>query len=41
MIWRQAETAIYQYINGFYNTRHRHSYLSGISPLVFEAKMAE
>ncbi len=37
---RQAETAIFQYLNGFYNTRHRHSYLGGISPLAFEAKVA-
>lgn len=34
---RQAEAAIFQYINGFYNTRRRHSYLGGISPLAFEA----
>jgi hypothetical protein len=25
---RQAEAAIFQYINGFYNTRRRHSYLA-------------
>ena len=37
---RQAETAIFQYINGFYNPRRRHSYLGGISPLAFEAKVA-
>jgi Integrase core domain len=37
---RQAETAMLQYINGFYNTRRRHSYLSGISPLAFAAKVA-
>ncbi|WP_445949172.1 IS3 family transposase, partial [Sphingorhabdus sp.] len=35
---RQAEAAIFQYINGFYNTRRRHTYLGGISPLAFEAK---
>ncbi|MBB5720390.1 transposase InsO family protein [Stakelama sediminis] len=47
MIWRQswptrrqAEAAIFQYINGFYNSRRRHSYLGGISPLAFEAKVA-
>jgi len=47
MIWRkkwrtrrEAEAAIFQYINGFYNTRRRHSYLGGISPLAFEAKVA-
>jgi putative transposase len=38
--YRQAETAIFQYINGFYNARRRHSYLGGISPLAFEAKVA-
>jgi putative transposase len=37
---RQAETAIFQYINGFYNTRRRHSYPGGISPLAFETKVA-
>ena len=37
---RQAEAAIFRYINGFYNTRRRHSYLGGISPLAFEAKVA-
>ena len=37
---RQAEAAIFQYINGFYNSRRRHSYLGGISPLAFEAKGA-
>lgn len=37
---RQAEATIFQYINGFYNTRRRHSYLGGISPLAFEAKPA-
>lgn len=47
LIWRQkwptrhqAKGAIFQYINGFYNTRRRHSYLGGISPLAFEAKVA-
>jgi len=47
MIWRQrwptrrqAEAAIFQYINGFYNLRGRHSSLGGISPLAFEAKVA-
>lgn len=37
---RQATTAIFQYINGFYNPRRRHSYLGGISPLAFEARVA-
>ena len=47
MIWRQkwqsrrqAEAAIFQHINGFYNTRRRHSYLGSISPLAFKAKVA-
>ena len=47
LIWRhkwqtrpETETAIFQYINGFYNSRRRHSYLGGISPLAFEAKVA-
>ena len=47
LIWRQSwptrrqtEAAIFQYINGFYNTRRRHSYLGSISPLAFEAKVA-
>lgn len=30
---RQAEGAIFQYINGFYNSRRRHSSLGGKSPL--------
>lgn len=37
---RQATAAIFQYINGFYNPRRRHSYLGGISPLAFEARVA-
>jgi putative transposase len=37
---RQTHTAIFDYINGFYNPRRRHSYLGGISPLAFEAKAA-
>ena len=36
----QAEAAIFQYINGFCNARKRQSYLGGISPLAFEAKVA-
>jgi putative transposase len=42
-IWetrRQAETSIFQYINGFYNPRHRHSALEGKSPLAFERQAA-
>lgn len=48
VLWRQnwptrhqAEIAIFHYINGFYNPRKRHLYLGGISPLAFEAKVAE
>ena len=37
---RKAETAIFQYINGFYNPRRRHSALGGKSPLAFERKAA-
>ena len=47
LIWRnrwdtrcQAEGAIFQYINGFYNPRRRHSSLGGKSPLAFERKAA-
>ena len=36
---RQAEGAIFQYINGFYNPR-RHPLLGGKSPLAFERKAA-
>ena len=37
---RQAEGAIFQYINGFYNPRRRHSSLVGKSPLAVERKAA-
>lgn len=36
---RQVELALFEYINGFYNPRRRHSALAGKSPLAFE-KMA-
>jgi len=36
--WRWAR--IFPYINWFYNTRRRHSYLGGISQLAFKAKVA-
>jgi transposase InsO family protein len=36
----QAEGAIFQYINGFYNPRRRHSSLGGKSPLAFERRAA-
>ncbi len=37
---RQAETTIFQYINGFYNPRRTHSPLGGKSPLAFERQAA-
>ena len=37
---RQAEAAIFQYINGFYNPRRRHSALGWKSPVAFERKVA-
>ena len=47
MIWRrswatrrQAEMAIFEYINGFYNPRRRHSTLGWKSPVAFERKVA-
>ena len=47
LIWRQAwqtrraaEIAIFEYINGFYNPRRRHSALGWKSPLAFEQKVA-
>lgn len=47
LIWRQswptrraAEMAIFNYINGFYNPRRRHSALGWKSPVAFERKVA-
>ncbi|MEL6416886.1 MAG: IS3 family transposase [Pseudomonadota bacterium] len=47
MIWRrswptrrEAEVAIFQYINGFYNPRRHHSALGWKSPVAFEKKVA-
>lgn len=37
---REAEVAIFEYINGFYNPRRRHSALGWKSPLAFERKAA-
>jgi transposase InsO family protein len=37
---RQAELAIFEYINGFYNPRRRHSALGWKSPLAFEKNAA-
>lgn len=47
LIWRRswptrraAELAIFEYINGFYNPRQRHSALGWKSPVAFERKVA-
>ena len=47
LIWRRswptrtdAELAIFQYINGFYNPCRRHSALGWKSPVAFERKVA-
>jgi len=37
---RSAEIAIFEYINGFYNPRRRHSALAWKSPMAFEAQAA-
>ena len=37
---RQVEMALFEYINGFYNPRRRHSTLGGKSPLAFESVAA-
>jgi len=37
---RETERALFQYINGFYNPRRRHSALGWKSPLAFERKAA-
>ena len=37
---RDPEVAIFEYMNGFYNPRRRHSALGWKSPLAFEAKAA-
>jgi putative transposase len=39
-IRRRAEMAIFEYINGFYNPRRRHSALGWKSPVAFERKVA-
>lgn len=36
---RQAEMAIFEYINGFYNSRRRHSALGWKSPVAFQRKV--
>jgi len=47
LIWRntwqtrkQVQMALYNYINGFYNPKRRHSTLGGLSPMAFEKKAA-
>jgi len=35
----EAETALFDFIEGFYNTRRRHSSISYLAPAVFEARM--
>ena len=47
LIWRhtwdtrdQVILALFQYINGFYNSRRRHSAIGGVSPITFERKTA-
>ena len=47
LIWRRswptrrhAELAIFEYVNGFYNPRRKHSALGWKSPLAFERKAA-
>ena len=37
---RQVQIALFEYINGFYNPRRRHSALNGKSPLSFERRAA-
>jgi hypothetical protein len=36
---REAEMAVFEYINGFYNPRRRHSTLGWKSPVAFERKV--
>ena len=47
LIWRhtwttrdQVTKALFHYINGFYNSRRRHSATGGVSPITFERKTA-
>tara|TARA_R110000744_G_scaffold97319_1_gene188076 strand:+ start:445 stop:684 length:240 start_codon:yes stop_codon:yes gene_type:complete len=47
MVWRrnwqtrrEVEVALFEYINGFYNFRRRHSALGWKSPVAFERKAA-
>jgi putative transposase len=38
-IRRQAEMAIFEYINGFYNPRRRYSAIGWKNPVAFERKL--
>lgn len=47
LIWRRAwhtrcdaESAVFEYINGFYNPRRKHSALRWKSPVAFEQRAA-
>ncbi len=40
LLLTQAELALFEYINGFYNPRRRHPALNGKSPLRFERRAA-
>ena len=47
MVWRRnwqtrrkVETALFEYINAFYNPRRKHSALGWKSPMAFEKKAA-
>ena len=45
LVWRKnwqtrREVALFEYINGFYNPRRRHSALGWKSPVAFERKAA-
>ena len=47
LIWRrtwatreEVTQALFQYINGLYNSRRRHSAIGGVSPITFERKTA-
>lgn len=47
MVWRrnwqtrrEVEVALFEYINGFYNFRRKHSALGWKSPVAFERKAA-
>ena len=37
----EADSAVFQFIEGFYNTRRLHSNLGHLSPVQYEATMAE